>query len=67
MGMMTTLAQCYSDNLSQETKKGKAERKAQGFYRGRPDRGGEAAARAGRLLRAGHERTWVERVNPRSH
>jgi len=34
MGMMATLAQYYSDNLSQETKKGKAERKAQGLYNG---------------------------------
>ncbi|HEU5422053.1 MAG TPA: recombinase family protein, partial [Nitrolancea sp.] len=34
MGMMATLAQYYSDNLSQETKKGKAERKTQGLYNG---------------------------------
>ncbi len=34
MGMMATLAQYYSDNLSQETKKGKAERKAQGLWNG---------------------------------
>jgi DNA invertase Pin-like site-specific DNA recombinase len=34
MGMLATLAQYYSDNLSQETKKGKAERKAQGLYNG---------------------------------
>ncbi len=34
MGMMATLAQYYSDNLSQETKKGLAERKAQGLYNG---------------------------------
>ncbi|MDP9375263.1 MAG: recombinase family protein [Chloroflexota bacterium] len=34
MGMMATLAQYYSDNLSQETKKGKAERKAQGLHNG---------------------------------
>jgi site-specific DNA recombinase len=35
MGMMATLAQYYSDNLAQETKKGMAERKAQGLYNGR--------------------------------
>jgi DNA invertase Pin-like site-specific DNA recombinase len=34
MGMLATLAQYYSDNLSQETKKGKSERKAQGLYNG---------------------------------
>lgn len=34
MGMMATLAQYYSDNLAQEVKKGKAERKAQGLYNG---------------------------------
>jgi site-specific DNA recombinase len=34
MGMLATLAQYYSDNLAQETKKGKAERKAQGLYNG---------------------------------
>jgi site-specific DNA recombinase len=34
MGMLATLAQFYSDNLAQETKKGKAERKAQGLYNG---------------------------------
>jgi site-specific DNA recombinase len=34
MSMMAGLAQYYSDNLSQETKKGKAERKRQGFYNG---------------------------------
>ncbi len=35
MGMMATLAQYYSDNLAQETRKGKAERKAQGLHNGR--------------------------------
>jgi site-specific DNA recombinase len=34
MGMLATLAQYYSDNLAQETKKGKSERKAQGLYNG---------------------------------
>lgn len=34
MGMLATLAQYYSDNLAQETRKGKAERKAQGLYNG---------------------------------
>ncbi len=34
MGMMATLAQYYSDNLSQETRKGKQERKRQGLYNG---------------------------------
>ena len=43
MGMMATLAQYYSDNLSQETKKGKAERKAQGLYNGYSRSGGERA------------------------
>ena len=32
--MLAALAQFYSDNLSLETKKGKAERKAQGLYNG---------------------------------
>jgi hypothetical protein len=32
--MLVGLSQFYSDNLSQETKKGKAERKAQGLYNG---------------------------------
>ncbi len=32
--MLGVLAQFYSDNLSQETRKGKAERKAQGLYNG---------------------------------
>lgn len=34
MGMLATLAQYYSDNLAQKTRKGKAERKAQGLYNG---------------------------------
>lgn len=34
MHMLWALAQFYSDNLSQETKKGKNERKLQGFYNG---------------------------------
>ncbi len=34
MGMMATLAQYYSDNLSQETTKGKTERKLQGLHNG---------------------------------
>lgn len=34
LGMLGVFAQWYSDNLSQETKKGKNERKAQGFYNG---------------------------------
>lgn len=34
MGLLASLAQYYSDNLSLETKKGKAERKAQGLYNG---------------------------------
>lgn len=34
MGMLATLAQYYSDNLAQETRKGKAERRAQGLYNG---------------------------------
>ena len=49
MGMLATLAQYYSDNLAQETKKGKAERKAQGaVQRGHPlwhDQGGWTACR----------------------
>ena len=32
MHMLWALAQFYSDNLSQETKKGKTERKLQGLY-----------------------------------
>ncbi len=35
LSMLAAFAQYYSDNLSQETKKGKAERKAQGMYNGR--------------------------------
>ena len=34
VSMMGALGQFYSDNLSHETKKGKAERKAQGLYNG---------------------------------
>lgn len=34
MGMLATLAQYYSDNLAQETRKGKAERKTRGLYNG---------------------------------
>lgn len=34
MHMLSALAQFYSDNLSQETKKGKNERKLQGLYNG---------------------------------
>jgi site-specific DNA recombinase len=34
MGLLASLAQYYSDNLSLETKKGKSERKAQGLYNG---------------------------------
>jgi len=34
LGMLGSLAQFYSDNLSEETKKGLRERKAQGFYCG---------------------------------
>jgi site-specific DNA recombinase len=34
LSMLASLAQYYSDNLSWETKKGKAERKRQGFYNG---------------------------------
>jgi len=34
LSMLGALAQLYSDNLSQETKKGKNERKAQGLYNG---------------------------------
>lgn len=34
LSTMGSLAQFYSDNLSNETKKGKQERKAQGFYNG---------------------------------
>lgn len=34
LGVLSSLAQFYSDNLSQETRKGKTERKAQGMYNG---------------------------------
>ena len=34
MVLMGGIAQWYSDNLSQETKKGKRERKAQGLFNG---------------------------------
>lgn len=34
LSLLAAFAQYYSDNLSQETKKGKAERKAQGLYNG---------------------------------
>ena len=34
LGVLAVFAQFYSDNLSHETKKGKAERKAQGMYNG---------------------------------
>ena len=34
LGVLSSLNQFYSDNLSQETKKGKGERKAQGLYSG---------------------------------
>ena len=34
LGVLSSLAQFYSDNLSQETKKGKRERKAQGLFNG---------------------------------
>ncbi|MGI8405728.1 MAG: recombinase family protein, partial [Thermomicrobiales bacterium] len=34
LSMLASLAQYYSDNLSWETKKGKAERKRQGLYNG---------------------------------
>lgn len=34
LAILAAFAQLYSDNLSEETKKGKAERKRQGFYNG---------------------------------
>ena len=34
LATLAAFAQYYSDNLSAETKKGKAERKAQGLYNG---------------------------------
>jgi len=56
--VLGALAQFYSENLSQETKKGKHERKAQGLYNGLLPFG---VMKGTDGLPKAHDETWVIR------